>query len=335
MPRQSQNQSPAPSRKKALLSAAILLALTGVLILLFQDHWAEISAALAQLSLGQVALVLALGITYPLLEGVASWLIVRSRLPGFTLRHGIDNAWMGTFGNIICLGAGAVPMQTYYLHRCGLGLGPGVGLMTLQYVFHKAAVLVYATVLLLWNRQWFTAHATGVLQNASGVGREPLPVPKQQYRGIHQNGSLMEDVLQGHQPHAGAKPQPAAVEVVGLHGHRSGPQTDDVAKRAHPCVVDAVPQGKAGQAAAHDEPAGHTLQKRVGDAQSQHQRYLSERKLGQRGGDLGPVILEQQDEHARQGQQDGCGEQGFFAGGGRALVLALPGHGTRSFLNGI
>ncbi len=37
MPRQSQNQSPAPSRKKALLSAAILLALTGVLILLFQE----------------------------------------------------------------------------------------------------------------------------------------------------------------------------------------------------------------------------------------------------------------------------------------------------------
>ena len=145
----------------------------------------------------------------------------------------------------------------------------------------------------------------------------------------------MEDVLQGHQPHAGAKPKPAAVQVVGLHGHRSGPQTDDIAKRAHPCVVDAVPQGKAGQAAAHDEPAGHTLQKRVGDAQRQHQCYLSEGKLGQRGGDLGPVILEQQDEHARQGQQDGYGEQGFFAGGGRALVLALPGHGTRSFLNGI
>ena len=113
--------------------------------------------------LSPMYLVLALGITYPLLEGVASWLIVRSRLPGFTLRHGIDNAWMGTFGNVICLGAGAVPMQTYYLHRCGLGLGPGVGLMTLQYVFHKASVLVYATVLLLWNRQWFTAHATGVL----------------------------------------------------------------------------------------------------------------------------------------------------------------------------
>ena len=124
MPRQSQNQ---PSRKKALLSVAILLALTGVLILLFQDHWAEISAALAQLSLGQVALVLALGITYPLLEGVASWLIVRSRLPGFTLRHGIDNAWMGTFGNVICLGAGRCPCRPTTSTAAGWGSAPAWG----------------------------------------------------------------------------------------------------------------------------------------------------------------------------------------------------------------
>ena len=127
MPRQSQNQSPAPSRKKALLSVAILLALTGVLILLFKDHWAEISAALAQLSLGQVALVLVLGITYPLLEGVASWLIVRSRLPGFTLRHGIDNAWMGTFGNVICLGPERCPCRPTTCTAAGWGLAPAWG----------------------------------------------------------------------------------------------------------------------------------------------------------------------------------------------------------------
>ena len=55
-------------------------------------------------------------------------------------------------------------MQTYYLHRCGLGLGPGVGLMTLQYVFHKTAVLLYATVLLLAGRPWIAAHSDGVLR---------------------------------------------------------------------------------------------------------------------------------------------------------------------------
>jgi len=158
------SQNPAPSRKKAVFSAVLLVVLTGVLVLLFKDHWSEIGAALAQLRPWQAGLVLALGITYPLLEGVASWLIIRSRLPGFTLRHGFDNAWMGTFGNVICLGAGAVPMQTYYLSRCGLPVGPGVGLMTLQYVFHKTAVLVWATVLLLAQRRWFSAHTSGVLR---------------------------------------------------------------------------------------------------------------------------------------------------------------------------
>lgn len=161
---QQQTNSATPSRKKALLSLGILLVLTGVLFLLFRDHWAEISAALAQLSAWQVGLLLAIGLTYPVLEGVTSWLIVRSRLPGFTLRYGVDNSWMGTFGNVICLGAGAVPMQTYYLCRCGLPLGCGVGMMTLQYVFHKTGVLVYATVLLLAQRQWFGANTTGVLR---------------------------------------------------------------------------------------------------------------------------------------------------------------------------
>ena len=35
--------------------------------------------------------------------------------------------------------------------------------MTLQYVFHKTTVLLYATVLLLWHRSWLAAHTTGVL----------------------------------------------------------------------------------------------------------------------------------------------------------------------------
>ena len=152
-----------PSLKKTLISLLVLLVLTGVVVYIFKDHWDEISAALAALTPAQVVLVLLLGLTYPLLEGVASWIIVRSRIPGFALRQGFDNAFMGTFGNVVCLGAGAVPMQTYYLYRCGLPLGPGVGLMTLQYVFHKTAVLVFATVMLLFQHSWFSANTSGVL----------------------------------------------------------------------------------------------------------------------------------------------------------------------------
>ena len=160
------NQSAAsqPSRKKAVLSLLILLALTCVIVLIFRDHWAEITAALTQLNLWQVLVVLALGISYPLLEGCVSYVIVRGRMPGFTLRQGIDNAWCGTFGNVVTLGAGAVPVQTWYLHQAGLPIGPGVGLMTLQYVFHKTTVLLYATVMLLLQHKWLAANTTGVLK---------------------------------------------------------------------------------------------------------------------------------------------------------------------------
>ena len=160
----SQPTSAAPSRKKTTFSLLVLAALTGIIVLLFKDHWAEITAALSQLSAWQVLVVLAIGLSYPLLEGCVAWVIVRSRIPGFRLRQGIDTAWCGTFGNVVTLGAGAVPVQTWYLHRCGLPVGPGVGLMTLQYVFHK------------------TTHAAKLAKYFIKQGRRPMLVACDIYR---------------------------------------------------------------------------------------------------------------------------------------------------------
>ena len=49
----SQPTSATPSRKKTVISLLVLLALTGVIVFMFKDHWAEITAALAQLSAWQ------------------------------------------------------------------------------------------------------------------------------------------------------------------------------------------------------------------------------------------------------------------------------------------
>ena len=149
--------------QKTILSLTVLVVLTGIVFRIFQRHWAEISAALAQLRFWQILLVLAVGLTYPVLEGLVSWVIIRSRMPGFTVRQALESSFMGTFGNVICLGAGAMPMQSYYLYRSGLPLGPGVGLMTLQYVFHKTTVLLYATVMLLLQHRWLAANTSGVM----------------------------------------------------------------------------------------------------------------------------------------------------------------------------
>ncbi len=160
----SQAAAQQPSRKKAVISLLVLLALTCIIVFTFKDHWAEITAALAQLSVWQVLAVLAVGLSYPLLEGCVAWVIVRSRLPQFTLRQGLDVGWCGTFGNVVTLGAGAVPVQLYYLHKAGLPLGPGAGLMTLEYVFHKSTVLLYATVMLLLQHRWLSVNTTGVMR---------------------------------------------------------------------------------------------------------------------------------------------------------------------------
>ena len=160
----SQAAAQQPSRKKTVISLLVLLALTCIIVFIFKDHWAEITTALAQLSFWQVLAVLAVGISYPLLEGCVAWVIVRSRLPQFKLWQGLDVGWCGTFGNVVTLGAGAVPVQLYYLHKAGLPLGPGAGLMTLEYVFHKSTVLLYATVMLLLQHHWLSANTTGVMR---------------------------------------------------------------------------------------------------------------------------------------------------------------------------
>ena len=98
-----------PSRKKAILSLLVLLALTCVVVFIFSSHWAEISTALTQLSLWQVLLVLAIGLTYPLLEGIVCWLIIRCRLPGFTLRRGMDAAFVGILATLSAWVPGLCP----------------------------------------------------------------------------------------------------------------------------------------------------------------------------------------------------------------------------------
>ena len=63
----SQAAAQQPSRKKTVISLLVLLALTCIIVFTFKDHWAEITAALAQLSAWQVLVVLAIDLV---VEGI-------------------------------------------------------------------------------------------------------------------------------------------------------------------------------------------------------------------------------------------------------------------------
>lgn len=153
------------SARRGLLSVLTLLLLTGLMFYIFKDHLPEIADALGHLTLGQAAFLLLLGLTYPVIEGLISQLILASRIPGYSFRRGLDLSFLGAFANVVTFGAGTMPMQCYDISLSGLGAGPGFGLMTLQYVFHKGAVLLYAAVLLLFHGRWIlAADSAGLMQ---------------------------------------------------------------------------------------------------------------------------------------------------------------------------
>lgn len=153
------------SVRRGLLSVLTLLVLTGLMFYFFKDHLSEISDALGKLNPGQAIFLLALGLTYPVIEGLVSQRILASRIPGYSFRRGLDLSFLGAFGNVVTFGAGTMPMQSYDISLSGLGVGPGFGLMTLQYVFHKGAVLLYAAILLLFQGRWLlSADSAGLMQ---------------------------------------------------------------------------------------------------------------------------------------------------------------------------
>ena len=45
-------------------------------------------------------------------------------------------------------------MQSLLLHKYGLTYGHGVGLLTVDYIFHKSSILLYASVMLLFQGAW-------------------------------------------------------------------------------------------------------------------------------------------------------------------------------------
>ena len=148
--------------KKITVSVITLTCLTAILGLLFQDDLEDIALSLKKLSLPDILWLFVLGASYQLLDAVASQLLVRTTFPTFPYHRALEVIYLGVFSKTSTLGVGIVPMQAYYLHRCGIEVGQGVGTMTFSYVLHKTAVLLSASVLLLFGGEWLRSAIPGL-----------------------------------------------------------------------------------------------------------------------------------------------------------------------------
>lgn len=140
--------------QKIGVSLATLAGLTVLLLVLFRDNLGDFAAALAALSPVDALCLLAMGLLYQLMDSLICYRLIHCVQPAFRYRQAVEVTFLGVFGNVSTFAAGSVPMQAYYLRRCGVDPGRGVGIMTLEYVLHKASMVLFATAALLAEGRW-------------------------------------------------------------------------------------------------------------------------------------------------------------------------------------
>lgn len=143
------------SKRRTVISSVVTLAvLTLVLTLVFRGQGQEILQCLRTVPAFGLLRLLLLALFCPLLEAAAGWVALRPQMPNMTFGQALTASYLNIFGNVATMGAGSVPLQSWYLSFYGLLPGAGVGILTLCYALQKATVLIYATVMLVFQGGW-------------------------------------------------------------------------------------------------------------------------------------------------------------------------------------
>ena len=143
-----------PQKKKAICSAALsVLTLLALFWLIFRNHYKEILQNIQTASIGGLFWILCLGIVYQLLDSLLCHIFIKRKMQRFSFRQAAAVTLLGVFGNVATFSVGSIPMQGAYLYRRGMAPGEAAGILSMEYVLHKAMVLLCSGVLLLLEGQ--------------------------------------------------------------------------------------------------------------------------------------------------------------------------------------
>lgn len=143
--------------KKIVLNVITIMILLIVLYLVFHKDFQAIRVCISNISVYSLLLLIGTGIVYQLLDAAVCFALIHPRLPSFQYKQAVEVIYLGVFGKVATSAAGTIPLQSYYLYRHGMKVGNGIGSMILQYVFHKAAVFLYAGFMVLLHGSWLKA----------------------------------------------------------------------------------------------------------------------------------------------------------------------------------
>lgn len=142
------------NKKKYIVNGIVLALILAALYRVLGQDAQEILASVRSISAGQLVLLLGFGLAYQLLDGWACYVLIHAQCPQVTYRQALCVVFLGTFGNVATFGAGTLPLQGYYLHRCGVQPGSGMGFVTLEYMLHKLGVVLFAAVTCVVSWRW-------------------------------------------------------------------------------------------------------------------------------------------------------------------------------------
>ena len=106
------------------------------------------------LSLPALAALFLLNCLYVILEALVSRIILRDSCENFKFLNMLSVNYVGIFSGVALPFGGKIPIQSLYLYHRGLNAGSGFGLMSVQYLLHKTAVVVLAAVFLISDWKW-------------------------------------------------------------------------------------------------------------------------------------------------------------------------------------
>lgn len=146
--------------KKALLMIVPILILAAVMYFMFRNNYKEIIEGLTNANLGYLLVMIIMGLGYYCLDAIPFMTLIKRCMPNFRFIDTLGMLFIGIFLNVTTMGAGIKPGEAFYLYKKGGDLGESVGHLILPYNYHKTAIMLFATIMLIFQgdfiRETFT-----------------------------------------------------------------------------------------------------------------------------------------------------------------------------------
>ena len=133
------------------LKFRFLIIIVSAIVYIFQNYMVDIYIQLKKLSLKGCISILILSIGYIFVEGFNISLLAKQFSRKFTILNGIGCSFYTSFYKTATFGSGSYVASVYYLQQKGISPSQGVGVSTLNYVFHRLSIALFSIICIIIN----------------------------------------------------------------------------------------------------------------------------------------------------------------------------------------